>query len=359
MRVVGIDPGTVSIDVCALEDGRLLVDHSLPTTEAVAAVPAFIDLIRDVGPVDLVVGPSGYGLPLTRASEATDNDLRLAYLAVEGERGGIGGLRAMARALGASRLPVVFTPGVVHLPTVPPHRKVNRVDMGTADKVCAAALAIAEQSRRDGCPVEEVSLVLLELGGAFTAVLAVGGGKIVDGAGGTSGPLGVRGAGALDGEVAFLAGCVDKALLFTGGGATIRGDDGTVPAEALADPRTSRACLAWDAYVESAQKAVAAMLVAVPNPREIVLTGRMAQVARVRDDLTRRLARYAPTRTLEGFARVAKAAAQGAALVADGLAGGVNARLVEVLGIREASGTALDHLYVISPDSARRRLGIT
>jgi predicted butyrate kinase (DUF1464 family) len=61
---------------------------------------------------------------------------------------------------------------------------------------------------------------------------------------------------------------------------------------------------------------------------------------------------------LRGFATVAKQAAQGAALVADGLAGGASAPLVEVLGIRQASGTVLDHLYVISPDAARRRLGI-
>ena len=52
-------------------------------------------------PLDLVVGPSGYGLPLTAARDLTDADLRLAFLAAEGESGGIGGLRSLVRALGA------------------------------------------------------------------------------------------------------------------------------------------------------------------------------------------------------------------------------------------------------------------
>jgi len=358
MRVVGIDPGTVSIDVCALQDGRLTLDDSLPTATALADLPAFVARIESAGPVDLVAGPSGYGLPLVSAADVTDDELRLAFLAAEGEPGGIGGIRALARALAASGLPVVFTPGVIHLPSVPAHRKVNRVDMGTADKVCAAALAIAEQAARERCAVEDVSLILLELGGAFTAALAVDGGRIVDGVGGTGGPLGVRSAGALDGEVAFLAGRVDKALLFGGGGATVRGENGSMPAAALADPRSPREQVAWDAFLEGAEKAVASLLVSVPRPREVILSGRMARVARVREELGRRLSRYAPTRALAGFARVAKEAAQGAALIADGLAGGEHARLVEVLGIREARGTVLDHLHVISPDAARRRLGI-
>jgi predicted butyrate kinase (DUF1464 family) len=358
MRVVGIDPGTVSIDVCGLVDGQLALDRALPTTEALAASSAFIGMLIDAGPVDLVAGPSGYGLPLTLAGDATEEDLRLAYLAAPGEGGGIGGLTALARVLATSGLPVVLTPGVIHLPSVPDHRKVNRVDMGTADKVCAAALAISEQARRERCAVTDVSLILLELGGAFTAAIAVEGGRIVDGVGGTGGPLGVRSAGALDGEVAFLAGYVEKALLFTGGGATIRGGNGLTPAEALAHPKTPREQLAWDAYVESAVKAVAALLVAVPRPREIVLSGRMARVDAAYCELERRLAGYAPVRALSGFARIAKEGAQGAALIADGLSGGRHAELVETLGLRQARGTALDHLHVITPTAARRRLGI-
>ena len=93
----------------------------------------------------------------------------------------------------------------------------------------------------------------------------------------------------------------------------------------------------------------------------MVLSGRLAGVAGVADELARRLATVvggAELRVLTGFAGVAKQGAQGAALLADGLAGGAAAPIVEALGIRAASGTVLDHLHVIAPAAARRRLGV-
>src|SRR6266568_4497438 len=98
-RVIGIDPGTVSIDLCGLEDGTVFLDRSFPTAAALSDPDAFLAVLTDAGPIDLIAGPSGYGLPLTRAREATEEDLRLAFLAAEGETGGIGGLRALVRAL--------------------------------------------------------------------------------------------------------------------------------------------------------------------------------------------------------------------------------------------------------------------
>ena len=62
-----------------------------------------------------------------------------------------------------------------------------------------------------------------------------------------------------------------------------------------------------------------------------------------------RLAHVAPVRS------VAKAAARGAAVLADGLAGGRYAGLVERLGVRDASGSALDHLRVYGADRIRLR----
>jgi predicted butyrate kinase (DUF1464 family) len=358
-RVIGIDPGTINIDLCGLDDGRVFIDRSLPTGEALADPAALVLALEAAQPLDLIAGPSGYGLPLTAARDLADADIRLAYLAAAGEAGGIGGFRSLMRALARSNLPIVITPGVIHLPSVPSHRKVNRVDMGTADKVCAAALAIREQAARHGCAEHEVSFVLLELGGAFTAGLAVQGGRIVDGMGGTSGPLGLRAAGALDGEVAFLAGTVSKRMLFEGGAASIAG--ALDAPQTIASPGTNAERVAWDAYVESAVKAVAALSVSIGGgPIEVLLSGRFARIEAVREELIRRLGGIATAVwEVTGFAVQAKQGAQGAALLADGLAGGASAALVERLGIREARGTVLDHLYVISAATARARLGLS
>jgi predicted butyrate kinase (DUF1464 family) len=345
-RVVGIDPGTVSIDVCGLDEGRVVLDRAWPTAEALADADRFATYLRSAGEPRLVAGLSGYGLPLVAAEGATEADWRLAFLAGPRDEGGIGGLRRLTRQLSAAKLPLVFLPGVVHLDTVPAHRKLNRVDLGTADKVSVAALAIDEQSKRLGLDVRETSLVVLELGGAFSAALAVAQGRIVDGLGGTSGPIGWRAAGSLDGEVAFLAGTLDKTMLFQGG------------VESVVATRPDLESVAFDGFIEGAVKAVHQMFVSVPTAREIVVSGRRAADPRVRAALSSRLANLAPIVELRGFARFAKQGAQGAALIADGLTGGPHQTLVEALRLRHASGSVLDHLFVVSPERARSRLGL-
>jgi predicted butyrate kinase (DUF1464 family) len=359
-RVIGIDPGTVSLDFCGLDAGRVFLDESIPTAEALASPALIVDLLERVSRLDLVVGPSGYGLPLANVRDLTESDLRLACLTASGERGGIGGLASLMRALGQVSVPVLVTPGVIHLLSVPAHRKINRVDMGTADKVCAVALAIHEQAQRRGCREEDVSFVLLELGGAFTAAIAVEYGRIVDGLGGSSGPLGATAGGALDGEVAFLAGTITKQTIFSGGALSVAGAL-DARAEELGEATTDAGRTALDAFLEGAVKAVATLTVSAPSARDVVLSGRLSRVAAIRDALASRLSQVIQGGTIDalsGFAAVAKHAAQGAALLADGLAGGSSAPLVERLGIRQASGTALDHLYVIAPEAARRRLGL-
>ena len=155
-----------------------------------------LDALGQHGPYDLIYGPSGYGVPLVAAADVDERRLAQMVLVRPDERGagvGIAGMRTLMRALAGSGLPVVFGPGVIHLPSVPRHRKYNRIDLGTADKVCSVAYAIVDQASRMGIGCDQTSFVLVELGGAFTAAVAVASGRIVDGAGGYVGAD--RGAG--------------------------------------------------------------------------------------------------------------------------------------------------------------------
>jgi predicted butyrate kinase (DUF1464 family) len=196
---------------------------------------------------------------------------------------------------------------------------------------------------------------MLELGGAFTAALAIDRGRIVDGLGGSYAPIGARSCGALDAEVAYLLGAaLSKETLYSGGALDPHGElDISAPGalEALrADPRHREG---WLALEEGAMKAALALTVSVPAPREILVAGRLARAPGLVDALTERLAGVATVRVAAGLGLRAKAAAQGAALLADGLAGGRYLPLVEQLRLREASGTTLDHLRMQGAESIR------
>jgi predicted butyrate kinase (DUF1464 family) len=361
-RVVGIDPGTQSVDLCGLADGRVFLAASVAAEDVRGAPAAVVDALSAALPLDLIAAPSGYGLPLVPVAALDPAQLDLALLVRPEDRGQperVGGLRAVLGLMRARGLPAVVLPGVVHLDTVPAHRKVNRVDMGTADKLCAAALGVWDQARRLELPPARTAFVLLELGGFFTAALAVEQGRVVDGIGGSAGGLGYRALGTLDGEVAYALGRVRKATLFTGGAAFVAGAPALAPAALAARAATDpRARVAWDALIEAAAKMVAALRVAAPGAREVLLSGSVARVDGVADALADRLGAALPVRPVTGLAAGVKEAAQGAALLADGLAGGRHADLVAALRLRECRGSVLDHLFLAGADEARRAFGL-
>jgi len=349
-RVAGVDPGTVSFDLCVLEDGETVVEQVFETGSLTRDSRPLLDALTRHGPYDLVYGPSGYGLPLIAAADVGERELAEMVLVRPDEaraEAGIGGMRSLLRSLARSGLPVVFGPGVIHLSTVPRHRKYNRIDIGTADKVCAAACAIVDQSTRRAIPPRETAMVLLEIGGGFTAALAIDAGQIVDGMGGSSGPVGMRAAGALDGELAYLLGpALGKNTLYSGGALDPAGELEITDLNALwSSPEHAEG---WAALLEAAVKAVRALAVSVPKPREIVVSGRLARLPGMITSLA----------SLEALAPVvalvpgqASAAARGGALLADALAGGPHGALADVLRLRESRGSALDYLRVAGAET--------
>jgi predicted butyrate kinase (DUF1464 family) len=327
-RVAGCDPGTSSLDIFAIDDERVTGQVRF-TPEEVRADPTVpIQWLREHGPFDLIAGPSGYGLPLVRASDCTDTQLELMSLVRPDERGsakGVGGFSAVVRAFreaGIAGLPVVFLPGVIHLPTVPVHRKLNKIDLGTADKLCVAALALSQHDSDEAAAV-------VEFGSAFTAIVVLKDRQIVDGLGGSSGAMGARSSGAWDGEAAYYLSPLAKEDLFRGGVAD------------APDREIGKA-----AFRESFIKAMFGLL-NVHNFRDIYYAGSLLRteldlVQEALGTLPKSYFRLHYAGDLPGA--WVKHAAQGAALVANGLAGGAFARLVESLRLRGASGTVLDWL---------------
>jgi predicted butyrate kinase (DUF1464 family) len=331
--------------VCALDGGQPLLEASFPSAELGADPAPLVDALLAHAPFDLVLGPAGYGLPLVPAAQVGERELALMVLKRADEpaaRVGIAGMRSLVRALIAAGTPLVFGPGAIHLPTVPDHRKWNRIDLGTADKVASAALGIVDQARRLGIAYEETRFVLLELGGAFSAAVAVDRGQIVDGLGGSAGPIGARACGALDAEAAYLiGGALSKRTVFSGGALDPDGGLDLAAPGALETLREDpRARDGWLALEEGAAKAVLALTASLPAPREVLVSGRLAETPGLLDALAERLASVATVHP----AMAVKSAARGAALLADGLAGGRYAPLVARLRLREARGGVLDHL---------------
>ncbi len=346
VRVIGIDPGTKSFDFCGLDDERVILDRSVSTVDILNDPELVSDIIMKTG-AELVVGPSGYGLPLTAISDIGEREMFLMSLIKKGDKKSFLGMRNAITLMKQKGLPVFFIPGIIHLSTVPPYRKINKIDMGTADKLCCAALGVRDQALRENKNYDETSFILLEMGFGYTAAIAVDDGRIVDGIGGSSGNIGYLSMGGMDAELAYLLGGFDKELIFNGGVAAIgAAPDGLMENE-----------YAMKAYIEGAVKDVLSLTSSV-MPQEILISGRMSKTTGIFEELVNRL-HHLPVRRLGGFRAVnVKEAAQGAALIAGGLSGGRFKELVDVMKIREAAGTCLDYILLPEIEDIKKEYGI-
>lgn len=378
VKAVGIDSGTKTMDIYGFSDqnGEVLVDVALPREEVTKNPRLVIDKLREVqqrhGKIDAIAGPAGYGLPLQKAVDASMEDIALATFvtAADVERKiKIIGLRQLMQLMkNTPDLNIWFTPSVIQLPTVPEYRKANRIDMGTNDKVPTAVLAVKNQAERLGVSYAETNFIVVEVGFAYTSAMAVKNGQIVDAMAGTAGFPSYLGMGFLDGELVYgLANTVkdfSKLTLFAGGAAAVAGFDTSKPLEEfIKDAEVNEKTRAGlNLMLESIVKDVASLLPSV-KPDEIILSGRFSKIPEFYAMAEKRLEAFLKevgseieVVKIHGDARVAKGAAEGAAILANGIAHGKYEPIADVMKIRESKGGIFDHLYL--NEKTKEALGV-
>jgi predicted butyrate kinase (DUF1464 family) len=349
-RVLGIDPGSKSWDFFGLEDNKIILDTSLPTKELINDPQKAITIINSAEDVDLMVAPSGFGLPLKDVHELTEQDIFFTLLKFDQqEKNKLVGLGEVLRLIKAQNIPGIIVPGVKHLPTVPKYRKINKIDMGTADKICTAVTGIRDQMERFKVGAEETNFIMVEIGYGFTAVLAIENGQIIDGIGGSN-IMGFRACGALDGELAYLIKNIRKKNIYKGGVAYISGySDLSLKEITLLAEKDEQTKLALKAYISSVKKAVFGISSSFSSKdkiKEVLLAGRGANLTYFREKMIRGLNDVAPVRIMKSFSQIAKRAAQGAAFIANGILKGRFEPIINNLKIKEATGSILDDIFI-------------
>lgn len=266
-------------------------------------------------PAAPIVLPSGFGVPVTRAGELLDRDIAEITLRREAHlTDPLGQFLAEARR---RPLRAFCIPAVRSLPSIPLHRKLNRLDLGTADVVCAAAWAIHCLAREERAYTAS-SFLLLHLGAATRALIVIKEGRIVDGIGRSDEGMGTASRAAANGLRASLGRGVGRSR-YAG-----------EPENIEARLREARSQALWERVEKES-----ASLLAFHGLSQVIVTGpghpRAIQVIGARLPLE-----PLPTQ-VDGYE-----AALGAAIIAAGLTGGPTTGLVECLGLRQARERVLD-----------------
>ena len=351
MNFLGIDPGSLSWDFFGIDDNnQIILDSSLPTKQLIQDPQKVISIINSIEKIDLMVSPSGFGLPLKNVKDLDEKDIFFTLLKFnKQEKNKLIGLGNVLRLIKAQNIPGVIVPGVKHLPTVPRYRKINKVDMGTADKLCTAVTGIRDQMEKFNVSPQKTDFIMVEIGYGFTAVLAIENGQIIDGIGGSN-IMGFRACGSLDGELAYLIKNIKKKNIYKGGVAYIAGfSDLSLREITLLAQRDEQTKMALKAYIASVKKAVygiASSFSSKDKIKEVLLAGRGANLTYLREKMIRGLNDVAPVRNMKSYSQIAKRAAQGAAFIANGLLGGKYKPIIENLKIKDASGSILDDIFI-------------
>ena len=349
-KVLGIDPGSLTWDFFAIKGKQVILDISISTKEVIEEPSKAISIIKSIKNLDLIVAPSGFGLPLKDVKDITEKDIFLTLLKFDKkEREQLVGLGEVLRLMKAENLPGIIVPGVKHLPTIPRYRKINKIDMGTADKLCTVVTGIRDQIERLKIQPTNTNFIMAELGFGFTAVLAIENGQVIDGIGGSN-IMGFKACGGLDGELAYLIKNVKKSTIYGGGLSSISGHkDLTLNQFTRLVNNDHQTKLAFQAYISDLIKAIYAISTSFSNKdhiTEILLAGRGAENHIIKNEITNSLEDFFTVKLMKTYGNISKHAAQGAAFIANGLLGGEFGSIVNNLKIKEAKGSVLDDIYI-------------
>jgi hypothetical protein len=309
MRSLGIDYEAAAWSVALWDEAQAADLHAF---SRVADLWRFLDETERAYPGLPVVLPSGLGVPVTRAGDLLDADLaEMTLLPSAPATDGLAAFLAEARR----RLRRAFCiPGVKLLSSVPRHRKLHRVDLGTAAVLCAAAWALHCQATA-GRPAAACSFLHLHLNSDGRTLLAIVQGRVVDGLGAST--LGF-GAPPLD----IWDDLAKRTGEFRG-----HGRPGNPEAHAAAVRSAAQEALRKESHA----------LLATHRLTEVVITGAGRQHAS--QWLEHEVEHTSLPAPVDGYE-----AALGAAVIAAGLTGGPTAGLVDRLGLRETRERVLDGL---------------
>ena len=173
MLSLGIDSDATAWRIAAWDEDRAA---DLQTFAQVDELWDFVEDLISLHPAMPIVLPSGFGIPVTRAGEILDQDI--AEMTLQPGRPIADKLGKFLTEARRRSLRAFCIPAVKLLPTVPPHRKVKRLDLGTSDALCAAAWAI-HCLKATGRTHAACDFVLLHTRIDSRSLLVVQGGRIV------------------------------------------------------------------------------------------------------------------------------------------------------------------------------------
>ncbi len=349
MRSIGVDPGSNTFDIFGLDGpSRIIMDEIIPTHEILSTPDRLISILESVMPFDILIAPSGFGIPLKHAREIDDRDIFKMVLKRPGEGSSLGLQHVIERII-SKGWNAYFIPGVKNFTSVPEYRKINILDMGTADKVCCCIACMWSLYKR-GESYQSMNFIMLELGSWFSAAVAVLNGKIVNGVGGSNLP-GFGSIGNLDSELAYLMQPFGKKAFYKSGIncllKTEYPEKSHFDFSMLSNPLIKN-------HIEYLLERIEKELIGLKricgyNKHEklaLYVSGRYSKDTDMMAKLNELLTDEFVINRLEIYPSKASNAAKGAALIGLGLLGGITKELIDHIELKKATADIFSNLDV-------------